>query len=85
MNLQLTALFLSVSAAVAVSTLAEQPNSGGSLGQSAGPAFAEIDRDGSGTISAGEAEGTWLAQAFAVADLNGDGLVDQAEYTEALN
>lgn len=85
MNFQSSAVLLSISAVIAVSTLAEQPNYRSSSSQSAAPAFAEIDRDGNGSISIGEAEGTWLADIFAIADLNGDGMVDQDEYTEALD
>ncbi|MFK8043089.1 hypothetical protein [Congregibacter sp.] len=85
MKFQLSALFLSISAIVAVNTLAEQPGDAGTSSQSAAPAFTEVDRDGSGSISIGEAEGTWLAEIFAIADLNSDGMIDQAEYTEALS
>ena len=85
MKIQIPALILSIAAVVAVNTLAEQPGDGGATVQSAAPAFTEVDRDGNGSISMGEAEGTWLAEIFAIADLNSDGMVDQEEYIEALS
>lgn len=85
MKLQSSALFLSITAAIAAGTFAAQSNDDNSLRQSAIPAFAEIDSDSSGGISMGEAEGTLLADIFAIADINSDGVIDIAEYTEALN
>lgn len=85
MNFQLSALALSISTVFAVAVFAEQPNSDSALKEKAASAFAEMDRDGNGAISAGEAEGTWLAEIFTIADLNGDGMVELAEYTEALS
>ena len=87
MNFQLSALVLSISSVFAVAVFAEQPNydSAPKPKQDAASAFAEMDRDGNGAISAGEAEGTWLAEIFTIADLNGDGMVEMAEYTEALS
>lgn len=45
--------------------------------------FAAVDVDASGEVSLTEAQTVWIdltAEAYAAADANGDGVVDQAEY-----
>lgn len=85
MSLQSSAVFLSITAVIAASSFAKQSSYDNSPRQSTLPGFTEIDRDSSGGISISEAEGTWLADIFAIADFNSDGVIDLAEFTEALN
>lgn len=47
------------------------------------PAFDAIDKDNDGNITTAEAQGTWLADAFAKADVNHDGHVTKVEYEQA--
>ena len=85
MNTKSSALLLVVTTAIATGALAQQPETGDPMEKHPLPAFSDIDRDADGSISITEAEGTWLAEIFAMVDVNEDGAVDEAEYTEALS
>ena len=56
---------------------------GPALAQDTAPTFTSLDTDGSASISMAEAQVAWpelTAEAFAAADTNADGVLDQAEF-----
>ena len=53
--------------------------------KAAAPKFSSIDKDGSGTISAAEAEAAGMsAKTFKKIDVNGDGVISQKEFIAGL-
>ena len=49
------------------------------------PSFETVDSNLDGFITLDEAEGSWLADVFAVVDANEDGLVNRSEYETAMS
>ena len=49
------------------------------------PSFETVDSNLDGVITPTEAEGSWLAQKFADADSNQDGLINRSEYDTAMS
>lgn len=84
MNFKTSAFVLGITAAAAGVSAEEQSMITVTQADPA-PAFSDLDADKDGSITLSEAEGSWLADTFTVVDANQDGIIDEAEYAEAMS